>query len=91
MLYAVVHKELFTFFSSKFTIEVPGPGFLEVEGDYTDHEYTFARNGQVGGRGVESLVHLGGNLRRQRRGWGRRPADPGVHGGDEQTCRESQR
>ena len=46
-LYAVVHKELFTFFTSKFTIEVPGPGYLEVEGDYTNHEYTFARNGQL--------------------------------------------
>lgn len=44
-LYAVVQKELFTFFKCRFTVDVPGPDDLEAEGDFMDHEYTFTRNG----------------------------------------------
>lgn len=45
-LYAVVQKELFTFFKCRFTVDVPGPDDLEAEGDFMDHEYTFTRRGQ---------------------------------------------
>lgn len=44
-LYAVVKKELFTFFKCKFTVDVPGPDDLEAEGDFLDHEYVFNREG----------------------------------------------
>ena len=40
-LYAVVKKELFTFFHCRFTVDVPGPDDLEAKGDFTDHEYEF--------------------------------------------------
>lgn len=45
-LYAVVQKELFTFFKCRFTVDVPGPDDVEAEGDFMDHEYTFTRRGQ---------------------------------------------
>lgn len=44
-LYAVIKKELFTFFKCRFTVDVPGPDDLEAEGDFMDHEYTFSRRG----------------------------------------------
>jgi uncharacterized protein YxjI len=44
-LFAVVQKELFTFFKCRFTVDVPGPDDLEAEGDFMDHEYTFTRRG----------------------------------------------
>jgi uncharacterized protein YxjI len=44
-LYAVVTKELFSFFHCRFTVDVPGPGDLEAEGDFLDHEYVFNRDG----------------------------------------------
>jgi uncharacterized protein YxjI len=44
-LYAVVKKELFTFFKCKFMVDVPGPDDLEAEGDFLDHEYVFNRDG----------------------------------------------
>jgi uncharacterized protein YxjI len=43
-LFAVVSKELFTFFSCRFTVDVPGPDDLEAEGDFLDHEYQFKRS-----------------------------------------------
>lgn len=46
-LYAVVKKELFTFFKCSFTVDVPGPDDLEAEGDFLDHEYEFKRDGDV--------------------------------------------
>ena len=46
-LYAIVHKQLFTFFSNKFTIEVAGASSLEVEGDFTNHEYLFAQDDET--------------------------------------------
>ena len=42
-LFAVVKKELFTFFRCRFTVDVPGPDDLEARGDFTDHEYEFWR------------------------------------------------
>src|SRR6185295_16523325 len=44
-LYAVVKKELFTFFNCRFTVDIPGPHDLEAEGDFLDHEYAFNRSG----------------------------------------------
>ena len=42
-LFAVVKKELFTFFRCRFTVDVPGPDDLEARGDFTDHEYELWR------------------------------------------------
>ena len=42
-LFAVVKKELFTFFRCRFTVDVPGPDDLEARGEFTDHEYKFWR------------------------------------------------
>lgn len=42
-LWATVKKELFTFFHAVFDIEEEGAPDLEVEGDFTDHRYTFTR------------------------------------------------
>ncbi len=44
-------KELFTFFSYTFSIDVPGPDDPTAKGDFTDHEYAFHR-----GRDVVALV-----------------------------------
>ncbi len=46
-LYATVKKQLFTFFHCKFEVDIPGPGDLEAEGDFFDHEYTFLRQGSA--------------------------------------------
>lgn len=46
-LYATVKKSVFTFFNCTFSIDIPGPNDLEARGDFTDHEYTFTRHGQV--------------------------------------------
>jgi uncharacterized protein YxjI len=43
----VVKKELFTFFKCRFTVDVPGPGDLEAQGDFMDMEYTFERGGRI--------------------------------------------
>src|ERR1700693_2178581 len=42
-LLAVVKRQLFSFIHHRFTVDVPGPDDLEAEGDFLDHEYTFAR------------------------------------------------
>jgi uncharacterized protein YxjI len=44
---AEVRKHLFTPFVDRFTIDVPGPDDLEVEGDLFDHEFTILRGGQT--------------------------------------------
>lgn len=44
---AVVKKHLFTLFSCKFTVDVPGPDDLEAQGNFLDMEYTFTREGQT--------------------------------------------
>jgi uncharacterized protein YxjI len=48
-LFAVVKKQLFTFFRHVFTIDVPGPDDLVAEGDFWDLEFTFSRGGQTVG------------------------------------------
>jgi uncharacterized protein YxjI len=40
---AEVRKHLFTPFHDRFTIDVPGPDDLEMEGDLFDHEFTIRR------------------------------------------------
>jgi uncharacterized protein YxjI len=44
---AEVRKQLFTPFHDRFTIDVPGPDDLEMEGDLLDHEFTIRRGGQT--------------------------------------------
>lgn len=46
-LAAVVKKELFTFFSCTFMVDVPGPDDLQARGDFMDHEYVFDRGGST--------------------------------------------
>jgi uncharacterized protein YxjI len=50
-LFAVVKEKVWTFLKNRFTVDVgadgPGPGDLEVEGDFLDHEYAFTREGRV--------------------------------------------
>ena len=43
---AVVKKQLFTLFRTKFTVDVPGPNDLEARGNFLDHEYVFERSGR---------------------------------------------
>ncbi|HEX8135645.1 MAG TPA: LURP-one-related family protein, partial [Actinomycetes bacterium] len=44
---AEVRKPLFTPYHDRFTIDVPGPDDLEMEGDLLDHEFTIRRGGQT--------------------------------------------
>ena len=44
-LWAVVHKQAFTFFKCRFDIDVPGVEALEATGDFLDREYAFSRAG----------------------------------------------
>jgi len=44
---ADVRKHFFTPFRDKFTIDIPGPGDLEVTGDLLDHEFTVERDGEL--------------------------------------------
>src|SRR4051812_43328386 len=46
-LYAVVKKELFTFFRCAFTVDVPGPNDYEATGSFLDKEYRFMRSGAL--------------------------------------------
>lgn len=43
---AVVKKSMFTVFSCKFTVDVPGPDDLEAKGDFLDHDYKIVRGGR---------------------------------------------
>lgn len=45
-LWAVVQKKLFPLLTSKFTIVVSDQEEILAEGDYSDHEYVFTRNGK---------------------------------------------
>ncbi|MFT3697753.1 MAG: LURP-one-related family protein [Kofleriaceae bacterium] len=45
-LAAVVKKELFRM-TPRFSVDVPGPDDLEIEGDVWGHEYFFTRNNQA--------------------------------------------
>ena len=53
VLAAVVKQHLFTLLNYRFTVDVnadgPGPEDLEIQGDFTSHEYTFVRAGQLVG------------------------------------------
>ena len=49
-LYAVVKKELFTFFHCRFNVDVPGPNDYEAKGNFLDLEYTFTRSGNLVGQ-----------------------------------------
>jgi uncharacterized protein YxjI len=44
---AEVRKHLFTPFHDRYTIDLPGPDDLELEGDLLDHEFTIRRGGQT--------------------------------------------
>jgi uncharacterized protein YxjI len=44
---ATVKKELFTMFHCTFHVHIDGVGELVAEGNLTDHEYDFNRNGQT--------------------------------------------
>ena len=44
---AEVRKHLFTPFGDRFTIDVPGPNDLEMEGNLFDHEFTIERGDQT--------------------------------------------
>jgi uncharacterized protein YxjI len=44
---AEVRKHLFTPFRDRFTIDVPGPDDLEMEGDLFVHEFTIRRGGET--------------------------------------------
>src|SRR5438128_2572614 len=45
-LFAVVKKELFTFFKCRFHVDVPGPDDYEATGSFLDREYSFERSGR---------------------------------------------
>lgn len=44
---ASVRKHFFTPFRDRFTIDIPGPDDLELEGNLLDHEFTIRRDGQT--------------------------------------------
>src|SRR5262245_3658497 len=46
-LFAVVKKDILSFFRCTFTVDVPGPDDLTAEGDFWDHEYSFNRSGRI--------------------------------------------
>ncbi len=51
-LYATVKKQLFTFFSDKFEVDIPGPNDYHVEGNLFDYEYEFTRTSGQHAAGV---------------------------------------
>ena len=44
---AEVRKHFFTPFGDRFTIDVPGPDDLKMDGNLLDHEFTIRRGGQT--------------------------------------------
>ena len=44
---AEVRKKLIAFFGEHFTIDIPGPHDLEVQGNVFGHEFTVSRGGQM--------------------------------------------
>jgi uncharacterized protein YxjI len=44
---AEVRKHFFTPFRDKFTIDIPGPNDLEMQGNLLDHEFTVEQGGQT--------------------------------------------
>lgn len=57
-LWATVHKQLFTLFRAKFTVDVPGPDDFEASGDFLDHDYKFDRHGETVARVSKSWFSL---------------------------------
>ena len=61
-LFAVVKEKVWTFLKNKFNVDVgadgTGPGDLEVEGDFLDHEYEFRRDGRVAARVSKKWISL---------------------------------
>ena len=45
-MFAEVVKE-FSWFKSKFTLDVPGPNDYEITGSFWDHDYEFTRRGRT--------------------------------------------
>jgi uncharacterized protein YxjI len=45
-VFAEVVKE-FSWFKSKFTLDVPGPNDYEITGSFWEHEYSFSRSGRT--------------------------------------------
>ena len=49
-LFAVIKQKIWTLFRNHFSVDVnadgPGPGDLEAQGDFLDHEYTLTRDNQ---------------------------------------------
>ena len=46
-VYAIVKKEPFTFLRSKFSVEVYNGDIIEVQGNFIDHEYQFAKGSKT--------------------------------------------
>ena len=44
---ATVRKHFFSPFVDRFTVDIPGPDDLEMDGSLFEHEYTISRAGQV--------------------------------------------
>ena len=66
---AVVKKQLFSLFRTRFTVDVPGPDDLEARGDFLDHEVQLrARRARSGARQQEVGESVGYLLARHRRG-----------------------
>jgi uncharacterized protein YxjI len=55
---AIVKKHLFTLFRAKFSVDVPGPGDLEAQGNFLDHEYAFEREGREVARASKKWISL---------------------------------
>ncbi len=44
---AVVRKQLLHLFGDRFTVDIPGPDDLEIQGNIFEHDYTVKRQGQT--------------------------------------------
>lgn len=44
---AVVRKQLLHLFGDRFTVDIPGPDDLEIQGNIFEHDYTVKRNGET--------------------------------------------
>jgi uncharacterized protein YxjI len=58
-LQAVVREDLLTVDRCKLAADAPAPDDLHAEGNFTDHEYTFTREGKPVGRVSKSLFRRG--------------------------------
>lgn len=58
-LRAVVKEAVFSFLGHRFTVDDEnGPGDLEARGDFTNHQYTFTRHGDVAAEVSESWFSM---------------------------------